>query len=335
MQRAVRRRRPRRRRAQLRAARRRALRRRAPVRRGEGGRLRPRGGRVRRRGPRRGRELARGRGRGARPPSCARASPGRPDPDDGRADRGRAGRRARAPTPTSRCGGRASPSSPPSAGRELGVRPRVHVKYDSGHGPPGRARPGRGPARWSSAVAADERLELAGLWTHFATADEPDSPFFDEQLERFGDARRAGARAITPGSSSTPPTAPPRCGTRLPTSTWSAAGSRSTASTRSRATPSSAASSRRSSCAPTSPTSSASPPATAPATGGAGGRPRTPGSGCCRSATATASGEGSPTTPRCWSAARRYPLVGTVSMDNVTVDLGPATRRRARAPRRC
>jgi alanine racemase len=34
-------------------------------------------------------------------------------------------------------------------------------------------------------VAVDERLELAGFWTHFATADEPDSPFFDEQLERF------------------------------------------------------------------------------------------------------------------------------------------------------
>ena len=48
------------------------------------------------------------------------------------------------------------------------------------------------------AVAADERLELAGLWTHFATADEPDSDFFDEQLERF--ARLAErVRAEHPG----------------------------------------------------------------------------------------------------------------------------------------
>ena len=31
---------------------------------------------------------------------------------------------------------------------------------------------------------------------------------------------------------------------------------------------------------------------------------------------------------------RRYPLVGTVSMDNITVDLGPS-RRSSRAPRRC
>jgi alanine racemase len=28
-------------------------------------------------------------------------------------------------------------------------------------------------------------LELVGFWTHFATADEPESEFFDEQLERF------------------------------------------------------------------------------------------------------------------------------------------------------
>jgi alanine racemase len=31
----------------------------------------------------------------------------------------------------------------------------------------------------------DPNVEVAGLWTHFATADEPDSEFFDEQLERF------------------------------------------------------------------------------------------------------------------------------------------------------
>jgi alanine racemase len=35
------------------------------------------------------------------------------------------------------------------------------------------------------AVAVDERLDLAGFWTHFATADEPAEDFFDEQLERF------------------------------------------------------------------------------------------------------------------------------------------------------
>ena len=35
------------------------------------------------------------------------------------------------------------------------------------------------------ACGEDPNLQLAGVWTHFATADEPDSGFFDEQLDRF------------------------------------------------------------------------------------------------------------------------------------------------------
>ena len=69
-------------------------------------------------------------------------------------------------------------------GAELGVRPRLHVKYDSGMGRLGERD--RGAAeRLVHEIAADDRLELAGVWTHFATADELDSEFFDEQLERF------------------------------------------------------------------------------------------------------------------------------------------------------
>jgi alanine racemase len=41
------------------------------------------------------------------------------------------------------------------------------------------------------ACAQDPDLELAGLWTHFATADEPDSDFFDEQLGRFTEVAEA------------------------------------------------------------------------------------------------------------------------------------------------
>src|SRR5438094_703260 len=47
-------------------------------------------------------------------------------------------------------------------------------------------------------AAADDRLELAGLWTHFATADEPDSAFFAEQLDRFA-ALVERVRAAHPG----------------------------------------------------------------------------------------------------------------------------------------
>lgn len=68
--------------------------------------------------------------------------------------------------------------------RDLGVRPGVHVKYDSGMGRLGE-RDADAVAGLVDAAAASDWVELAGLWTHFATADEPDSAFFDEQLERF------------------------------------------------------------------------------------------------------------------------------------------------------
>jgi alanine racemase len=62
--------------------------------------------------------------------------------------------------------------------------PRVHVKLDSGMGRLGTrdAAEVRAIAR---AVAADDRLELAGLMTHFATADEPGDEHFPAQLGRF------------------------------------------------------------------------------------------------------------------------------------------------------
>jgi alanine racemase len=69
-------------------------------------------------------------------------------------------------------------------GAELGVRPRVHVKYDTGMGRLGERDPAAVLALVDR-VAADDRLDLAGVWTHFATADEPDSDFFEEQLGRF------------------------------------------------------------------------------------------------------------------------------------------------------
>jgi alanine racemase len=69
-------------------------------------------------------------------------------------------------------------------GHALGVRPRLHVKYDSGMGRLGQRDPDV-VLSLIDRVAADERLELVGLWTHFATADEPESAFFGEQLELF------------------------------------------------------------------------------------------------------------------------------------------------------
>jgi len=69
-------------------------------------------------------------------------------------------------------------------GLELGVRPQVHVKYDTGMGRLGERDP-RQVADVARAAAANPDVDLVGLWTHFATADEDDSTFLELQLERF------------------------------------------------------------------------------------------------------------------------------------------------------
>jgi alanine racemase len=60
----------------------------------------------------------------------------------------------------------------------------VHVKYDTGMGRLGE-RDAEAVEALLRSCAEDERLDLVGLWTHLATADELDSGFFEEQLERF------------------------------------------------------------------------------------------------------------------------------------------------------
>jgi alanine racemase len=66
----------------------------------------------------------------------------------------------------------------------LGETVRVHVKCDTGMGRLGEADPDAALAL-VDACASDPNLELTGFWTHFATADEPESDFFEEQLRRF------------------------------------------------------------------------------------------------------------------------------------------------------
>ncbi len=63
-------------------------------------------------------------------------------------------------------------------------RPRVHVKLDTGMGRLGTSDPEEARAIVNEA-AADERVELAAVMTHFATADEWGDPYFPAQLERF------------------------------------------------------------------------------------------------------------------------------------------------------
>lgn len=68
--------------------------------------------------------------------------------------------------------------------RAHGHRARLHVKYDTGMGRLGNRDP-KEVLALIAACADDPNLELAGVWTHLATADELDSSFFDEQLDLF------------------------------------------------------------------------------------------------------------------------------------------------------
>ncbi len=65
-----------------------------------------------------------------------------------------------------------------------GYPARVHVKFDSGMGRLGSRSPEEAIAL-ARACAEDPNLQLTGIWTHLATADELDSDYFDEQLNRF------------------------------------------------------------------------------------------------------------------------------------------------------
>ena len=115
---------------------------------------------------------------------------------DGRADARGGPRRRSPPTPTSSSGSR---SSLARSRRGSGERPAgaVHVKLDTGMGRLGTADVEQARAV-AEIAAADERLELVGLMTHFATADEPGDDHFPRQLARFA-AFAEELRAAHPG----------------------------------------------------------------------------------------------------------------------------------------
>jgi alanine racemase len=75
---------------------------------------------------------------------------------------------------------------------------RIHVKLDSGMGRLGTKDPDEARALCDRA-SADPRLQLAGVWTHFATADEPGDDHFPDQLRTFA-ALANEIRASYPGT---------------------------------------------------------------------------------------------------------------------------------------
>jgi alanine racemase len=84
----------------------------------------------------------------------------------------------------------------PAAGRPA----RVHLKADTG-----LSRGGATPADWPSVLAAAGdaqdagRITVVGLWSHFASADDPGNPSIAAQLAAFKEALAAAENAgITP-----------------------------------------------------------------------------------------------------------------------------------------
>ncbi|GII24212.1 alanine racemase [Planosporangium mesophilum] len=87
-----------------------------------------------------------------------------------------------------------------AAARRVGRPARLHLKIDTG-----LSRSGALPADWASLVEsaakaqADGAVEVVGVWSHFACADEPGHPSIDAQLANFHTALAVAERyGITP-----------------------------------------------------------------------------------------------------------------------------------------
>ena len=84
----------------------------------------------------------------------------------------------------------------------VGEPTRVHMKIDTG-----MHRVGVAPADavgLASVIADDAALELEGIWTHCAVADDPTDPFTTEQLRRF-DAALADVLGVLASRGVQPP----------------------------------------------------------------------------------------------------------------------------------
>ena len=217
---------------------------------------------------------------------------------------------------------RADATGPAPAARGPST-PRLHVKYDTGMGRLGTADAAEARALIDR-IAAHERLELAGLMTHFATADERGDALFGAQIERFRPlaehvrAEHAGATVHAANSAATLRDAAAhfdmvRCGVAIygldPFQEDPAAHGLE---------PALSLESYVAAVKRFEPGMSAGYGATwsAPEPTNVGVLPIGYGDGWRRALSNNA---------RVLIGGRPHPLVGTVSMDNVTVDLGPST----------
>ncbi len=201
---------------------------------------------------------------------------------------------------------------------------RVHVKLDSGMGRLGTRDPRSGQPGRERGRSSMPGVELAGVMTHFATADElDDEGFFAPQLAAFT-SWAAPLKASTPqlivhaansAAMLRERERPVRHGPLRHRRLRHGSVRQDPGRARARAGARAELLRRRGQALRGR--------ARAPATGGGSSPSATPASACCRSATATAGGAALSNNADVLIGGRRHPLVGTVSMDSITVDLGP------------
>lgn len=81
------------------------------------------------------------------------------------------------------------------AGKFLGISPRVHLEVDTGMSRGGALKEWSSLLRKAAELSKSGAIELIGIWSHFARADEPSHSFNEEQLRNF-QARVSEAREV-------------------------------------------------------------------------------------------------------------------------------------------
>ena len=204
------------------------------------------------------------------------------------------------------------------------LRANVHVKLDTGMGRLGAKDAGEARAV-ALAVEAAAPLDLSGVDDPLRDGGRAGRRPLRASARALRAVRRRAAQGAQTTCSSTPRTARPPTATSARTSTWCAAASRSTGSTPSTRIRPSADSSPPCGSSPTSPRSGSSSRARARATGAAGRRSEPTYVGTLPIGYGDGWRRGLTNNADVLVRGRRYPLVGTVSMDNITIDLGPET----------
>ena len=75
------------------------------------------------------------------------------------------------------------------AATQTGTTARIHLKVDTGMGRAGASlQAWEGLLRDSAQAVAEQSIEVVGVWTHLAFADQPENPIVEHQLEVFHQA---------------------------------------------------------------------------------------------------------------------------------------------------